>query len=533
MGCPGGRVAGIVACVSLVAAGVLWGQVAAARDATDAPLLIAGTGSAHGLGMAMDGVQGEARAGWTADRILSLFYTGSVPGHAGGIIRVGLASGGTQGFDLPGGGTVSDGAPGQTASEGFPIAAMPGARVVVTRPADGIGVRVSHRHEQTEAHANGADPQPSPGIGELTPPPDPLATPTPAPKHTPVPTPTPDTAAGPATSRSSIWIVPQGDTAVVGVDATGHRYRGMVEVRREPSGVLQVINHLPLDTYVAGIAEEKGAGWPDEGLKTLAIAARSLGAAAMTWHDNNHAAGYDICPTENCQVYLGLDGEEPAMQRAATATAGQIRTFRGRPILAMYHGNGGGITESYKRLSSAGTDPYPYLKSVRYPYASPSHWERAMTYREVANALGSAGENVPIPLVRIEVAERGDSPRVLALHLVSNKDEVREISGPAFARALHLRSTWFDIVAEGPRVERAVAQLRAHGQRPLAIAGVGEPVPVIPTGRSPSMLFAALLLLTIALAIVGVTSHRRAIAGLFSASRRRPRRGRSRLRRTT
>src|SRR5437660_11421026 len=87
-------------------------------------VVFTGRGSAHGLGMAMDGVEGEARAGWSHDRILSLFYPGTSSAHSYGTIRVGLAEGGSQHVSLPSGGTVAG------------IAVQPGSGVTV-RPASG------------------------------------------------------------------------------------------------------------------------------------------------------------------------------------------------------------------------------------------------------------------------------------------------------------------------------------------------------------------------------------------------------------
>jgi stage II sporulation protein D len=239
-------------------------------------------------------------------------------------------------------------------------------------------------------------------------------------------------------------LVPDGDPAVVKVDATERRYRGTMEVRAA-GGTLRVINHIDLETYIAGIAEQRGAGWPLEGLKALAVAARSFAASAMTWRGKSHPNGYDICPTQNCQVYLGYDGEEPDMRRAAISTAGQIRVFRGKPILAMYHGNGGGQTESYRRVSPARSEAYPYLRSIRYPYADPHTWTRETSYREIRAALAAKGVVIARPLKRMEILERGDSPRVVRMRLHGGDGEHTDVSGTTLMMALDLWSTWFEI----------------------------------------------------------------------------------------
>jgi SpoIID/LytB domain protein len=282
-----------------------------------------------------------------------------------------------------------------------------------------------------------------------TPPPAPILEPTPSPKPTPKRTEGPSATSPGALAGRTIWIWGAGDPALVGVDATGRRYRGTISVVPR-GGKLTVVNHVDLETYVAGIAEEKGAGWPLEGMKTLAIAARTLGAATLGWYSRNHGNGYDICPTENCQVYLGYDGEEPIMRQATAETAGVIRTYNGRPILAMYHGNGGGQTESYKRVIDNGTDPHPYLASVKYPFADPSHWKKETTLPAMEAALRASDIAIAGTLERVEVVERGESPRVMRLKLVGSEGD-QDVGGTRFASALELRSTWFDFAALGER----------------------------------------------------------------------------------
>ncbi|MGH7859340.1 MAG: SpoIID/LytB domain-containing protein, partial [Candidatus Binatia bacterium] len=62
---------------------------AAPARAEDDVVVLEGVGAAHGFGMAMDGVEGQARAGWSHTKILDLFYPGSAEGRAGGAVRVG------------------------------------------------------------------------------------------------------------------------------------------------------------------------------------------------------------------------------------------------------------------------------------------------------------------------------------------------------------------------------------------------------------------------------------------------------------
>jgi SpoIID/LytB domain protein len=453
-----------------------------ANAATDTPIDIEGVGAAHGFGMAMDGVEGQARAGWSREQILDLFYPGTATGNASGSIRVGLETSGSPAVSVPSSGFVSDAPRGTSAGAGFPIQLPAGSRIELRAKGGGVTIvgglpakpaaKPAAKSSAKSAEGSVAmraqedDPPPPELIPTPPPPPDPEdpggsqpilePTPTPQPKDAPRPSadPLPQTSI-----ERSIWVWGAGDPALVGVASTGRRYRGLMEIKAH-AGELVVVNHVDLETYVAGIAEEKGQAWPAAGLEALAIAARSLGAATMGWYDKNQANGYDICPTANCQLYLGYDGEAPDMARATAATTGQIRTYNGRPIMAMYHGNGGGQTESYKRVVDNGTDPHPYLRSVKYPFAAPSRWKAKVTLGEIETALAAADIAIPGRIERIGVVERGESPRVLRVRL-EGPEGVADVGGVAFAGALELRSTWFDVGSSDDAVTRVSSDVSA------------------------------------------------------------------------
>lgn len=476
----------------LVVAASTLGTGASARDERpeDHRVVLLGTGTAHGFGMAMDGVAGQVRAGWSHSKILDTFYPGTSTGTMSGQIRVGLAEGSTHDFVLPEGGVVTDG-------HGDRTRVRPGGSLrVILREGRAVPVIQNSSPAATPTSAPSATPVQTDddffpvvaasGPADIIPTPQPTPAPGASPEPTidpfPEPTAPPDEAPAtpPPSSPSveskrhdrSVRIEPSGDPAVVRVVGTGNRYRGVIEVEAA-GGTLRAINRVGLETYIAGIAEARGAGWGIEGLKALAVAARSYAAARMTWNDRDHDRGYDICPTDQCQVYFGFDGEFPDMRRAAQETAGEIRTYDGRAILAMYHGNGGGQTETYERFS--GSKTHPYLRSVRYEHAEPTFWRRELTYAEIATALRPHG-NVPQPIERIQILERGDSPRVVRLRLHGDGEHL-DVRGTTFMRALDLWSTWFRIGDD-----RALAALGTGDVPPSRIEGVRR-LPVDP--RSP------------------------------------------------
>ena len=133
--------------------------------------------------------------------------------------------------------------------------------------------------------------------------------------------------------------------------------RGTFEVRAAAKGP-RVINVLPLETYLRGVvpAEMGPRVFPaSEALKAQAVAARTYAVA----HLGDHAdEGWDLCDTPACQVYAGAGAEQPASDEAVSATAGEVATFAGVPIDAMYHSTCAGHTEDAAALFPDRAAPY-------------------------------------------------------------------------------------------------------------------------------------------------------------------------------
>jgi stage II sporulation protein D len=164
----------------------------------------------------------------------------------------------------------------------------------------------------------------------------------------------------------------------------GVPYRGAVEVVRQGGG-LAVVNDVPFEDYVRGIAEMPPS-WPDEALRAQAIAARTyalwemLVRAPSPWRD----VGADVCATDSCQVYAGAYRAEvaPRWTAAVDATAGQVLLWRGLVIEALYSASNGG------RSTGGGV---PWLPPTNDPddAASPLHaWRWSAPVASLASALG-------------------------------------------------------------------------------------------------------------------------------------------------
>lgn len=141
-------------------------------------------------------------------------------------------------------------------------------------------------------------------------------------------------------------------------------YRGTLEYRYSPKSQLPyIINELPLDSYVAGVAETHDAA-PIEYIKALMVAARSYAFANIGKNPPTEKRMFDVYPTTVDQIYLGYNSElyMPRVAKATADTAGQMVTYKGNPVPTPYFSHSNGYTKNWK------TKDRPWLKSVKAIY---------------------------------------------------------------------------------------------------------------------------------------------------------------------
>ncbi len=176
------------------------------------------------------------------------------------------------------------------------------------------------------------------------------------------------------------------------------RYRGTLEVVAESSDLL-AINVLSLEEYLYGVVGcEMPVSWPLEALKAQAVACRTY---AVSHRAQARRAGfpYDLGATAAWQVYRGVERESARVRAAVDGTRGQILTYAGSPIRAVYHSSSGGHTASSQEVW--GVD-YPYLQAVPdhdqdSPYA---FWSEAVPMEVIQEVVAAvAGDDVMVTAV--------------------------------------------------------------------------------------------------------------------------------------
>jgi stage II sporulation protein D len=229
----------------------------------------------------------------------------------------------------------------------------------------------------------------------------------------------------------------------------GGRYRGALEFRPGLFSGVNAINVVPLEDYVRGVVPaEEPASWPDQALRAQAVAARTYALTA-----NAGGKGFDQYPDTRSQVYRGLAAEAPTSDAAIAATAGEIVTYGGRPVITYFFSTSGGQTENVE-FAFIGTSPDPWLQSVSDPFddASPRH-----RWGPFKLTIGQAQRKLR-GVVRgrfrsIKVVERGKSPRVVYADVIGTGGRTR-VTGPQLRTRLGLFDTWayFTVISAGKKL---------------------------------------------------------------------------------
>ena len=121
-------------------------------------------------------------------------------------------------------------------------------------------------------------------------------------------------------------------------------------VLRLQGGQVQLLEEVPLETYLAGVlGMEMTPTWPVEALKSQAIAARSYAAAKYL---ERYDRPWQLHWHFTVDMSYGGTGAKrtPGVEQALRATRGQILTYRGLPLPALFHASSGGSTESATNL---------------------------------------------------------------------------------------------------------------------------------------------------------------------------------------
>lgn len=251
-------------------------------------------------------------------------------------------------------------------------------------------------------------------------------------------------------SGSASLYLPPAAGSVVGIAGTD--YRGGVLLRAW-GGKVEAVNVLDLEDYLRGVVPaEMPSTWPSEALKAQAVIARTYAVSRLS-----PGAAYDLCASEQCQVYGGLGRETPAASDAVVQTSALVLSYGGKAARAVFSSDSGGYTASAAEVW--GTD-FPYLVAQPDPASRGprSTWSFSVPLDKVNDV--AARYNVRVGrLQSVGVSRASPSGRPLELTFTGSSGSARLLGAEAggFVRALGAYST----------------RVSLSGLDPLIVSGAG------------------------------------------------------------
>lgn len=138
-----------------------------------------------------------------------------------------------------------------------------------------------------------------------------------------------------------------------------HQYKNDIEISKESTSRLRIINNVDMNNYLAGVIESEGGGGRHlEYYKVQALMSRTY---AMKNRERHKKEGFYLCDGVHCQAYHNKLTHTPSIQLAVDGTTGMvIIDSDDRLVTSYFSANCGGQTcdASYVWNSSV-----PYLES--------------------------------------------------------------------------------------------------------------------------------------------------------------------------
>ena len=232
-------------------------------------------------------------------------------------------------------------------------------------------------------------------------------------------------------------------------------YRGNISFQLDSSNKLTVINTLPIEDYLYGVvAKEMPASWNKEALKAQAISARNYAIKNLNKYKS---LGFDLCTTQNSQVYGGVDAEHVNTNKAVDETRGILAYYSGNIADLFYHSSSGGKTENSENIWS---NAVPYLRGVEDPYSlgSPNdYWEYKISKSEIENLLKNKGKNIG-NFLGVRIDKISENERIIKLTFVGDSGETtieKEAIRGLFGYS-NLKSNWFTINSQNTKNTQSI-----------------------------------------------------------------------------
>jgi stage II sporulation protein D len=151
----------------------------------------------------------------------------------------------------------------------------------------------------------------------------------------------------------------------------GRDYRGLFILKATHKGIV-LVNVLNIEDYIKAVVPSELSPYNFRQLeahKAQAVAARTYAFKNL---GSNEDLGYDLCDTPSSQFYKGMNAEHPLSTKAVEETRGEVATYKGRLIDALYTSTCGGMTENVEDVFMG--PALPYLRGTECVYEKQKEW---------------------------------------------------------------------------------------------------------------------------------------------------------------
>ncbi len=264
-------------------------------------------------------------------------------------------------------------------------------------------------------------------------------------------------------------------------------------IRLSPAGDaaarFHAINHVPLETYLAGVLErELYASWPAETFRAQAVAARSYALWEVSLARRTPGRVFDLESTEASQVYGGVS-KNPKALAAVHDTRGMLLVYDARVLPAFFASSTGGLGQD-AALAFPGRGPdLPPLRAREqgaWDAQSPTYrWgpitrDSATLSRRIA-AWGKAKKSAPHQalaklgtLRQIAVATLNRVKRPASFRLTNNTGATFILDAEGFRQACNFKAKGLPAIRKELRLLSSHVDVAASGSSIIFTQGHGH-----------------------------------------------------------
>jgi len=223
-------------------------------------------------------------------------------------------------------------------------------------------------------------------------------------------------------------------------------YPGWLQIVPDPSG-LQVLNHVALEDYVAAVLAREHHFDDLESTRALAVAIRTYALRRLQTSDT-------LLDHTTHQMYEGIDRVTPLIREAVAQTRGEVLTYQGELIEAVYFASSGGHTANNEDVWDG--VPQPYLRGQPDPYdhnAPYRHWEATIPRNRLLEVLS---RRYGARITGFRIGSHSPDGRVATIELLRERGDPLTIRANEFRLLVNahfgrhtLRSTFFTARRQG------------------------------------------------------------------------------------